>query len=116
MSIEFGEEWNNPVVEIVEHQPQQWHTYVERVTIEELDDDSEIHPVRGRIPIIEIPFEPIPMSEDELIRDYGPTIDENQTIEVRMSGYQAPVTPEVNVHVDDIVIENIPDFENSDRE
>ena len=56
------------------------------------------------------------MSEDELIRDYGPTIDENQTIEVRMSGYQAPVTPEVNVHVDDIVIENVPDFEDSDKE
>lgn len=114
MSIEFGEEWNDPLVEITEHQPQQWNTIVERVTIEEPDDFIEIQPVRGRIPIE--PFEPIPMSEDELIRDYGPTIDENQTIEVRMSGYQAPITPEVNVNVDDIVIESISDFEDSDKE
>lgn len=97
MSIEFGEEWNNPIVEITNNKPQKWNTILEQVTIDES-------------------FEPIPMSEDELIRNYEYLNDENQTIEVKISGYQAPVTPEENVYVDDIVIESISDFEDSDRE
>lgn len=93
MSMEFEGEWN-PTLEIVENHPEQWQTIIGRVIIEEPDEPIRIRPVRRgrRGPIIEEPFDPIPMSEDELIRDYESTINENQTIEVRMTGYQAPVT------------------------
>ena len=115
MSIETEREWNDPIVEITNYQPQQWHTFEIPKNIEWNFEPLPMGIFAKRLTPLEI-FESNPMSEDELIRDYGPTIDENQTIEVKMSGYQAPIIPEINVHIDDIIIENISDFEDSDRE
>ena len=118
MSIETGQEWNEPIIEITKHQPQEWHTF-------EIPENNEYNfkplPMgifSRRLTTFESfePFNSIPMSEDELIRDYEPINDENHTIEIKISGYQAPIKPEINVHIDDIIIENISDFEDSDRE
>ena len=60
--------------------------------------------------IIPIFFEPIPMSEDELEREYFP-ITENNVLNVKVMGYQ--VSP--NRVEDEIIIEDVPSFSDDEN-
>lgn len=73
--------------------------------------DNKPEPWYEQDEIIPIYFDPLPMSEDELEREYLP-VSENIVLNVKVMGYQVPPKRVEN----EIIIEDVPPFSDDESD
>lgn len=75
-------------------------------------NDNKPEPWYEQDEIIPIYFKPLPMSEDELEREYLEPISENIVLNVKVMGYQVPPNRVEN----EIIIEDVPSFSDDESD